>query len=77
MDSLERRARRVADGVARRAALHEAAGILQAWTGGDPRQARALLDEHLATGGREAEAARVVAIVNAEALVSDDPDWWD
>jgi hypothetical protein len=67
----------VVDGVARRAALHEAAGVLQAWTGGDPRQARALLDEHLATDGCEAEAARVVAIVDAEALASSDPEWWD
>jgi hypothetical protein len=77
VDSPERRARRVADGVVRRAALHEAAGVVQAWTGGDPRQARALLDEHVATGGCEAEAARVVAIVDAEALTCGDPEWWD
>jgi hypothetical protein len=74
VDPLEGRARRVADGVLRRTALHEATGVLRAWSGGDPR---ALLDDHLAPGEREVEAARVVAVVDAEALLSGDPDWWD
>jgi hypothetical protein len=77
VDSLEDRARGVVDGVLRRVALREAAGVLQVWSGGDPERARVLLDEHLACGGREVEAARLVAIVNAEARPCEDPDWWD
>jgi hypothetical protein len=77
VDSLEDRARGVVDGVLRRAALREAAGVLQVWSGGNPEQARALLDEHRAFGERDVEAARLVAIVNAEARPRQDPDWWD
>ncbi|MCS7479673.1 hypothetical protein ACFFQW_19910 [Umezawaea endophytica] len=75
MDPLEDRARKVADGVARRAALHEAAGVLRAWSGGDHRGARALIDEYDATGGSDGEVARLAAIVDAEARPGEDPDW--
>ncbi len=77
MDSIEDRARGVVDGVARRATLHEAAGVLQVWSGGDPRRARELLDGHQDSDGCAVEAAGVTAIVDAEARPREDPDWWD
>ncbi|GLZ27966.1 hypothetical protein Lesp02_01560 [Lentzea sp. NBRC 105346] len=66
-------ARRMLDSVTSRAALHEAAGAVLAWGGGDPAQALEMLcDRH-----SEAEVARVTARVDAEADRRSDPDWGD
>jgi hypothetical protein len=75
VDSPEDRARTVVEGVSRRAALHEAAGVLRVWSGGDQQRAGALIDEYNSTGGGEAEVARLAAIVDAQARSGVDPDW--
>jgi hypothetical protein len=56
-------------------ALDEAVGIRGAWQGCDTGQAREnlLADEGFA--GQHAEAARIAAIVDAQAEGRTDPDW--
>ncbi|MGW6936510.1 hypothetical protein ACWGE0_41105 [Lentzea sp. NPDC054927] len=63
---------RLVDAIARRAALHEAVGVVQAWGGGLER----LRDQH-DDADREAEVARVNAVVDAAAERRADPDWDD
>ncbi|TWP43814.1 hypothetical protein FKR81_41995 [Lentzea tibetensis] len=65
-------AQRLVDAVTRRAALHEAVGVVQAWGGGDVLER--LCDQH-SDAEREAEVARVNAVVDAVAERRADPDW--
>ncbi|CCH31831.1 hypothetical protein ABZ816_25850 [Actinosynnema sp. NPDC047251] len=67
----EAEARRVVDRMLRRAALHEAIGILQVWNSCGPQQARD--DLHHSTS-QDTEAHRVIAAVDATADGRDDPD---
>lgn len=68
-------AQRLVDSVTRRAALHEAVGVVRAW-GGDDRGdvLERLCDQH-SDAEREAEVARVNAVVDAAAQRRADPDW--
>lgn len=68
-------ARRLLDDVDRRAALDEGIGVLVAQEQSNGQTARRhLLDTH-GLLGQDAEAARLVAIVNATAEGRADPDW--
>jgi chorismate mutase len=67
-------AQRLVDAIARRAALHEAVGIMRAWGGDDVLER--LCDQH-SDAEREAEIARVSAVVDAAAEQRADPDWGD
>ncbi|MCX2946970.1 hypothetical protein [Lentzea sp. NEAU-D7] len=62
-------ARRLVEAVERRAALHEAIGVVRAWSGDVP--------ERFGDTEREAEVARVTAAVDAAAERRSDPDWDD
>lgn len=68
-------ARRLVDAIARRTALHEAVGVVQAWSGGGDGLER--LCDHHSDAEREAEVARVNAVVDAAAERRADPDWGD
>lgn len=59
----------------RRAALDAGVGVLRCWGGGSVAQTREDLVEHYGHDGQDAEVARVVGIVNAEADRRADPDW--
>ncbi|MDX8034065.1 hypothetical protein SK803_27935 [Lentzea sp. BCCO 10_0856] len=65
-------ARRLVEAIARRAALHEAVGVVQAWGGGLER-----LRDQQDDADREAEVARVNAVIDAAAEQRADPDWGD
>lgn len=60
--------------VRRRATMNEAVGVLQVWRGCGQQQAReAMRADHGATG-QDAEAVRVIAVVNEAADGRTDPD---
>lgn len=65
-------AARVVQALAARAAVNEAVGVLQGWQGCDSAQA---LDGLSGGAGREAEASRIAAIVDAQADGTADPDY--
>ncbi|MGW6937327.1 hypothetical protein ACWGE0_45265 [Lentzea sp. NPDC054927] len=65
---------RLVDAIARRAALHEAVGVVRAWGGGDGLER--LCDQH-SDAERAAEVARVNAVVDAAAERRADPEWGD
>jgi hypothetical protein len=67
---------RIVHGIARRAAMAEAVGIVRCWHGCDGVQAhRELVDNGGGSAGPDAEAARVTAVVDAMAERRADPDW--
>lgn len=68
-------AQRIVDGVTSRAALHEAVGIVLAWHGGDQGHALEEFCGQRVEADREAEVARLKAVVDAEARNREDPDW--
>ncbi|MFJ8965999.1 hypothetical protein ACIRG5_42075 [Lentzea sp. NPDC102401] len=67
-------AQRLVDAIARRAALHEAMGVVQAWGGDDVLER---LGAQRSSAECEAEVARVNAVVDAAAEQRADPDWGD
>ncbi|HUQ56351.1 hypothetical protein [Lentzea sp.] len=70
-------ARRIVSGVTSRAALHEAIGVVLAQGGGDRGQVMERFCGHRTDADREAEVARVNAVVDAAAERCSDPDWED
>jgi hypothetical protein len=68
-------AARIVAAVSRRAELEEAVGVFRCWHMCDSGQARQDLVDDGGTAGRDAEAARVVALVDAQAEGRADPDW--
>ncbi len=58
-----------------RTAVNEAVGILQGWQGCDAAQALDDLTCDAGPAGRDAEATRIAAIVNAQADGTADPDY--
>jgi hypothetical protein len=68
-------AERMVAAVSRRAELDEAVGVFRCWHVCDAVQARRDLVDDGGTAGQDAEAARVVALVNAQAEGRADPDW--
>jgi hypothetical protein len=61
-----------------RTALNEGVGILQVWNTCEQQQARDQLLADNGTSGQDAEASRMIALVNAVADNSTDPDaHWD
>lgn len=66
---------RIADALAQRAAMSEAVGIMRSWQGCGSAQARQDIADNSGADGQNAEAARVVAIVDAQADGRTDPDW--
>jgi hypothetical protein len=70
----EQAARRLLERTAQRAALNEAVGILQAWQACGRQQARDDLDHAHGLAGQDAEARRVIAVVDAAADGRADPD---
>jgi hypothetical protein len=68
-------ARRLLDTLTRAAVVEEAVGVLRCWHQCDTAQARHELTRHRGTGGRDAEAARVLSLANAAAEQHTDPDW--
>ncbi|SMC53875.1 hypothetical protein [Lentzea albidocapillata] len=69
-------AQRLVDAVTRRAALHEAIGVVRAWSG-DRDDVAAWFCDRRSDAEREAEVARVNAVVDAAAERRADPDWDD
>ncbi|SDJ50992.1 hypothetical protein SAMN04488074_102244 [Lentzea albidocapillata subsp. violacea] len=67
-------AQRLVEAVTRRAALHEAIGVVRAWSG-DRDGVPAWFCERRSDAEREAEVARVNAVVDAAAERRADPDW--
>ncbi len=67
-------AHRLVHAVTRRAALHEAIGVVQAWSGDHGDVLERLCDRR-SDAEREAEVARVNALVDAAAEGRGDPDW--
>lgn len=67
-------ARRVLDVLAQRVAVEEAVGVLRGWQGCDSAAAREQLSSRR-DGGRDEQAARVVALANSRAETGTDPDW--
>lgn len=59
----------------RQASLDEATGILARWGECGSAQAREGLRTVHGRGGEDAEAARVIAVTNADAQAWADPDW--
>jgi hypothetical protein len=66
---------RLAQGLARRAMVAEAVGVMRCWQRCDTAQARRTLTENAGSDGQDAEAVRVVAIVDAQADGCADPEW--
>jgi hypothetical protein len=66
---------RIAHAMADRAAMSEAVGIMRSWHRCDTAQARQNLADNSGADGQDAEAARVAAIVDAQADGRTDPDW--
>ncbi|MEV6717543.1 hypothetical protein AB0M48_36535 [Lentzea sp. NPDC051208] len=69
-------AQRLVDAITRRAALHEAIGVVQAWSGDQDHVLERFCDRR-SDAEREAEVARVNAVVDAAAERRADPDWGD
>jgi chorismate mutase len=69
-------AQRLVEAITRRAALHEAIGVVQAWSGGQDDVLERFGDRR-SDAEREAEVARVNAVVDAAAERRADPDWGD
>ncbi|MDX8050873.1 hypothetical protein SK571_15905 [Lentzea sp. BCCO 10_0798] len=69
-------AQRLVEAITRRAALHEAIGVVQAWSGDQDDVLERFGDRH-SDAEREAEVARVNAVVDAAAERRADPDWGD
>ncbi|MEU3627851.1 hypothetical protein BS329_09135 [Amycolatopsis coloradensis] len=59
----------------RRVAVNEAVGVLRGWQDCDAGQALADLTGDTGPAGRDAEAARIAAVVNAQADGTADPDY--
>jgi len=68
-------ASRMVAAVSRRADLEEAVGVFRCWHVCGAAQARQDLVDGGGMAGQDAEAARVVAIVDAQAEGRADPDW--
>jgi hypothetical protein len=69
---------RVLDRVRRRTVLGEGMGILRAWRGCDSQQARTQLHDGHGELGQDREARRMIAVVDAAAEGTADPDAsWD
>jgi hypothetical protein len=69
---------RLLDQMRLRTALNEGVGILQVWNACEQRQAREQLLTDNGSSGQDAEADRMIAVVNAAADHSADPDAnWD
>lgn len=74
----EESARRLLDRMQLRTALNEGIGILQVWNACEQQQARAQLLADNGASGQDVEADRMIAVVNAAAENSADPDAnWD
>lgn len=74
----EASARRLLTRLRLRTALNEGVGILQVWNTCGQQQARDQLLADNGTAGQDAEAGRMIALVNATADNSADPDaQWD
>ncbi|MEV6873370.1 hypothetical protein [Amycolatopsis sp. NPDC051128] len=74
----EETALRLLAGTRQRAAANEAVGILQVWHACAREQARDDLDVTGTTAGREVEARRIIAVIDAAATGRADPDArWD
>ncbi|MFI9454799.1 hypothetical protein [Amycolatopsis sp. NPDC052450] len=58
-----------------RAAVNEAVGVLQGWQGCDTAHALDELTDGTGPAGRDAEAVRIAAIVDAQADGTADPDY--
>lgn len=68
---------RLVDALEGPAAVNEAIGILRGWQGCDAAQALDNLTGGAGPAERDAEAARIVAVVNAQADGTADPDYGD
>jgi hypothetical protein len=77
-DARERAARRVLRRTQQRSTLNEGIGILQTWNDCEQQQARDQLRADNGSTGQNAEADRMIAVVNATADPDADPDaGWD
>lgn len=70
-------AQRLVAAITRRAALHEAVGVVLAWGGDDHGDVLDGFCDRHSDADREAEVARVNAVVDADAEQRSDPDWRD
>lgn len=70
----EAAARSLVERVLRQAELNEAVGILQVWRGCGEQQARDDMHTDHGAAGQQAEASRMIAVVNADANGRADPD---
>lgn len=70
-------AQRILDAIRRRAALHEAVGVVLVWGGDNRSDVLERLCDRRSEADREAEVARVNAVVDAAAEGRADPDWRD
>ncbi len=68
-------AARMVTALSRRTALEEAVGVVRCWHDCGTAQARRDLVDQDGVAGQDAQAARVVAIVDADADGRADPDW--
>lgn len=74
----EESARRLPNRIRLRTALNEGVGILQIWNACEQQQARDQLRTDNGTCGQDAEANRMIAVVDAAADNRADPDAaWD
>jgi hypothetical protein len=74
----EESARRLLDRMRLRTALNEGVGILQVWNVCEQQQARDQLRADNGAAGQDAEADRMIAVVDAAAENRTDPDAnWD
>lgn len=71
------RARQIVAAMQERVALAEGAGVLQGWEHSSSRQAQRNLRDRHGEHGQNTEAARMIAVVNANAAQGTDPDWND
>ncbi|RDI34801.1 hypothetical protein [Lentzea flaviverrucosa] len=69
-------AQHLVEAITRRAALHEAIGVVQAWSG-DQDDVLGRFCDRRTEAEREAEVERVNAVVDAAAERRTDPDWDD
>lgn len=72
---LEAAGRLLLDNLARGAARAEGVGILRSWRNCSTGQARRDLYGEHGSHGQDAEAARLAAVVDADARGRADPDW--
>ncbi|MBB4912766.1 hypothetical protein [Actinophytocola algeriensis] len=74
----EQAARRVLHRLQQRTTLNEGIGILQTWNDCEQQQARDQLRTDNGSNGQNVEADRMIAVVNATADATTDPDAdWD